>query len=117
VDDTGRERYFHGVNVVNKGAPFVPDTVTFDPYMSYTEKDAAALESVGLNVIRLGVMWAGVEPQRATFNQTYLDQIAKIVNISAAHGVYSLFDMHEDVLSEKFCGEGTPSWAAQPSGV
>ena len=31
-----------------------------------------------------------------------------------AHGIYTLLDAHQDVLSEKFCGEGVPLWAAQP---
>ena len=27
------------------------------------------------------------------------------------YGIYSLLDCHQDVLSEKFCGEGVPDWA------
>lgn len=33
-------------------------------------------ESLGINGIRLGVMWPGVEPQKGQFNETYL-QIMK----------------------------------------
>lgn len=117
VDDAGRERYFHGVNVVYKAPPYVPITDHFDLQYSFAEQDAALLESLGLNVIRLGVMWPGVEPQRAAFNDTYLDIIAGIVDMSAKHGIYSLLDMHQDVLSEKFCGEGAPAWAVEPGAV
>ena len=27
------------------------------------------------------------------------------------YGIYSLLDAHQDVLSQKFCGEGIPDWA------
>lgn len=27
------------------------------------------------------------------------------------YGIYTLLDMHQDILSEKFCGEGIPDWA------
>lgn len=117
VDDAGRERFFHGVNVVYKGPPYVPQTTSFDTFLSYSEKDAETLAFLGLNVIRLGVMWPGVEPVRGQYNETYLAVIDKIVSLSAAQGIYSLFDMHQDVLSEKFCGEGAPAWAAQPDGT
>lgn len=30
-------------------------------------------------------------------------------------GIWVLFDMHQDVWSEHFCGEGVPSWAAKPA--
>ena len=30
---------------------------------------------------------------------------------AAEYGIYTLLDMHQDVLSEKFCGEGIPDWA------
>ena len=92
VDDAGRERFFHGVNVVVKGQPYVPIVDHFDTVMSYSEEDASTLEMLGFNIIRLGVMWPGVEPQRAVYNDTYLGLIADIVNISARHGIYSLFD-------------------------
>lgn len=52
VDVFGRERYFHGVNVVVKGPPWIPETTTFDPQWSFTEKDMDFLNSLGLNTIR-----------------------------------------------------------------
>ena len=27
------------------------------------------------------------------------------------YGIYTLLDAHQDVLSQKFCGEGIPDWA------
>ena len=45
----------------------------------------------------------------------YNRQIVHIVPMSpfraGSYGIYTLLDMHQDVLSGKFCGEGAPDWA------
>ena len=52
VDVDGRERYFHGVNVVVKGPPWLPELTTFNPLTSFVEKDMQTLQDLGLNAIR-----------------------------------------------------------------
>ena len=111
-DSQNRERFFHGVNVVYKSSPFHPNPsgpLTSD---SFSLEDIENLESWGFNIIRLGTMWPGMEPERAKYNTTYLDIIETIVNTSADHGIYSLLDFHQDVYSPKYCGEGIPLWAS-----
>lgn len=72
-------------------------------------------------MLRLGVMWPGVEPTMGNYNQTYLDQIEIIVNNMAAQSIYVIMDMHQDLLHRKYCGEGVPDYifdicyANQPS--
>lgn len=113
VDSFGRERIFHGTNAVVKGPPWHPDSRSFSTDISMSKEDFQWMQSLGLNVLRLGVFWAGVEPVRAQYNESYLDELERIVELAAAHGVYTLLDMHQDGLSEYFCGEGFPSWAVQ----
>jgi len=117
VDEFGRERFFHGSNAIVKGPPWIPSRGTFDPLTSLTSKDFELMKAAGLNVLRLGVMWPGVEPQRGIYNETYLCIVKDIVEEAATYGIYVLADMHQDLLSEKFCGEGVPLWAAQPVAV
>ncbi len=95
-----------------KGVPYIPTIDVWDEDISLTIKDFQTLQQLGLNVIRLGVMWPGVEPTRGQYNTAYLDQLEWIVRRAADYGIYTLLDMHQDVLSEKFCGEGIPGWAA-----
>ena len=52
IDTAGNERYFHGVNVVVKGPPWIPEAATFDPRESFVEKDMLTLQELGLNAIR-----------------------------------------------------------------
>lgn len=77
------------------------------------EKDHASLADLGVNVYRLGTMWPGAEPHVGQFNQTYFQQLEQTIQSAASYGIFSLLDMHQDVLSEYFCGEGIPAWAAK----
>ena len=52
VDTYSRERYFHGLNVVVKGPPWLPRMDQFDPRWSFVEKDMQVLYDLGLNGIR-----------------------------------------------------------------
>ncbi|CAI8015649.1 Endoglycoceramidase [Geodia barretti] len=111
VDTDGRERYFHGVNVVVKGPPWLPELQEFDPLKSFVEKDMQTLQELGLNAIRYGMMWPGAEPEKGVFNETYFTLSEDLINTAGSYGIYTLLDMHQDVLSDKFCGEGIPDWA------
>lgn len=117
VDVHGRERIFHGTNVVVKGPPWLPYREHFDEYISLTSEDFEYMQQAGLNLIRLGVMWPGAEPLRGQFNESFFNEIRSIVLEAGRYGIYVLADMHQDVLSEKFCGEGLPSWAADESSI
>lgn len=116
VDEFGRERIFHGTNAVVKGEPWVPDTSKFSLDISLVEEDFKIMKNSGLNILRLGAMWPGIEPKRGEYNMTYIDELEKIVNKAGEYGIYTLLDMHQDVLSEAFCGEGIPSWAVKSDG-
>ncbi|KAL4454599.1 hypothetical protein ABPG74_021804 [Tetrahymena malaccensis] len=110
VDEQGRERIFHGVNTVVKVKPYIPYIDAFEPCMSVSEQDFKNMKEWGLNAIRLGTMWPGVESSKGNFNETYLTQLKWIVDTAGKYGIYSLLDMHQDLFSEKFCGDGIPLW-------
>ncbi|TPX37193.1 hypothetical protein SmJEL517_g00817 [Synchytrium microbalum] len=115
IDVKGRTRLFRGVNVVYKVHPWHPLTANWDPQFSFSHEDIQLLSDLNINVIRLGIQWPGVEPVRGEYNQTYLDVIKGIIQACSNKGIYILADFHQDSLSEKFCGEGLPLWAADPS--
>ena len=131
VDNYGRERIFHGDNVVMKTSPFIPITTHFDARSStllyfifrkqdnacrysFAEDDAKLMASMGYNVIRLGVLWAGLEPTEGEYNMTYLEQVVECVNIAERYGLHPVLDMHQDVFNRRFCGNGVPDWVPQP---
>ena len=95
VDAQGRTRIFHGVNVVAKTAPYAPTTGAFDPFSSMVEEDYVQLQQWGFNMLRLGVMWPGVEPTQGQFNASYLAAMHAIVDAAGRHGIVSLLDFHQ----------------------
>merc|ERR1719300_895457 len=114
IDQYGRERLFHGTNVVQKTAPFIPITSHFDARYSFVEDDAKLMASMGYNTIRLGVLWAGLEPVEGEYNMTYLEQVVECVNTAEKYGIHPVLDMHQDVFNRRFCGNGVPDWVPQP---
>lgn len=54
VDSYGRERFFHGTNVVVKHFPFHPELNGYGED-TFSEVDMKILQELGLNVIRLGI--------------------------------------------------------------
>jgi endoglycosylceramidase len=106
----GQAVILHGVNEVYKLAPYEPSASGFD------EADAQFLADNGFNVVRLGVIWAGVEPEPGVIDTAYLDSIKATVQMLADHGIYTIIDMHQDLYSDAFYGEGAPDWASDGGG-
>lgn len=91
----GREVFFHGVNAIVKGYPYIPETEYFDIDISLSKEDHATLSDLGVNVYRLGSMWKGLEPTRGVYEQNYMDKLDQIVTEAEEYGIYTLLDMHQ----------------------
>jgi hypothetical protein len=107
VDACGRARIFRGVNSVEKSIPYLDERLT--------DADALMWQSLGLNVIRLGIMWSGVYPtKRNVPNETLLSLYAETsARLFSIAGIYSFLDAHQDGFSPAFCDDGAPPWVAQ----
>ena len=119
-DQYGRVVILHGVNAVYKRPPYELSVDPGKPW-NFTSKDAAAIAGLGFNIVRLGIIWAGIEPGtiRAPNNPAictpgtpsdphqwnqavadrYLAKVQQTVDVLARYHVYTLLDMHEDVYS------------------
>jgi endoglycosylceramidase len=139
-DSKGRVILMHGVNVVYKHAPFIAYPDPGEPW-NFDATDAAKMQRLGFNVVRLGIEWQALEPgsggpnqpQICTpgtpettgavgeWNQTvaeqYLGHVAATVKLLARYGIYTLLDMHQDVYNQNFRGEGAPDWAVCTNNV
>ncbi|MFG1793370.1 cellulase family glycosylhydrolase [Nocardia sp. NPDC049149] len=107
VDASGRTVLLHGVNNVDKDAPYLEPGDGF----TVTDKDAALLAGHGFNTVRLGVNFAGLMPTRGVLDTAYLDRIVRTVDTLAAQGIYTLLDHHQDGLSKIWGGNGFPEWS------
>lgn len=136
-DSHGRVVTFHGVNVVYKHAPYIAYPDPGKPW-NFDNNDASRMQSLGFNLVRLGIEWQALEPGTGGPNQPnictpgtpgdphefnkaialqYLRHVAATVNLLARHGIYTLLDMHQDVYNTYFRGEGAPDWAVCTNNV
>jgi endoglycosylceramidase len=136
-DAHGRVVILHGVNVVYKHAPYVAYRDSGKAW-NFDETDASRMQSLGFNLVRLGIEWHALEPGSGGPNQPgvctpgtpgdphefnraialrYLRHVAATVNLLAHHGIYTLLDMHQDVYNSNFRGEGAPDWAVCTNNV
>lgn len=111
TDSDGRVVLLHGLNSIYKIAPYTPSAGGF------SDDDAQFLADNGFNAVRLGIIWAGVEPQPGVFDNAYLASIEQTVQTLADHNIRVILDMHQDTYGSVFGGEGAPEWATQTGGL
>ena len=102
------------MNAIYKEHPYIPLTDKFDINDSLEgTKDIPMLQSWGMNLMRLGVMWEAVEIQPSVYNATYFDEIENLINDMGDKGIYTMVDAHQDVMARITCGEGIPDFYAK----
>ena len=103
IDPSGRTMILHGINVVNK-----------DPDMGYlghiSPDDFTTFKSWGFNVVRLGIIWDGLEHEPGVYNEEYLHGIDEMIKWAGENNIYVFLDMHQDLYSVQF-SDGAPEWA------
>lgn len=110
-DADGRHRVMHGINLVAKGNQRSDGTFIDRGFQgSWTPADVQDIAQRGFTLIRLGVIWAGVEPQPGQYDEDYLDWVGEQLDLMAEHGLFVILDSHQDLYSQAF-GDGAPAWA------
>ncbi|NIA12713.1 MAG: cellulase family glycosylhydrolase [Nitrospiraceae bacterium] len=108
IDPEGREIVLHGISVISKNPA--------DNYQSWHgAKEFALMRDWGLNCIRLGIIWDGLEPEPGQYDEAYLKKVDQRVAWAKEHGLYVLLDMHQDLFSVSY-SDGAPEWATLTDG-
>lgn len=119
VDPAGREVLLRGVNARVAGifdVTFDDGRTPLETIPPFGEADCRFLaEELGMNLLRLPVNWSGIEPERDRYDTAYLDRVFALVDTCAAHGVYTLLDLHQDAWSKEIGEDGAPLWAIVPT--
>lgn len=103
VDGQGRQVLLHGLNVISKSKA--------ENYLSWHRaEEFAAMQSWGMNCIRLGILWDALEPTPGQYDEDYLKRVEQRVDRAAQHGLLVILDMHQDLFSSRY-GDGAPNWA------
>lgn len=117
-DQGGRVVVLHGFNMVWKTPPYYPPSSIYPAPFGVTQdgsyfdaRDAKLLADHGFNVVRLGVIWKGLEPTRGAYDENYLNRMSDLIDLLHRYGIAVLLDFHQDIANEAFQGEGFPDWA------
>lgn len=102
-DGEGDQVLLRGVNV-NQLVDFYRPRADVPATAPLTDEDFAGIAAEGFNVVRLGMSWSALEPERGTLDAGYVQQITDAVAQAKAHGLYVVLDMHQD----SWWNEGTP---------
>lgn len=110
IDESGRERIFNGVNLVYKGGDGRVPT-------DWTEDMFRRLSELGINLVRLGLIWSAIEPLPGVYNEEYLDKMGNFIDLCDKYGIYVYLDMHQDVwCAVNGYEDGAPPWATLTDG-
>lgn len=108
IDGYGRQIILNGINLVNK-----------NPKVNYIGEEGPEtfgnFKKWGFNVIRLGIIWDGLEPQPGVYNEKYLEAIDNQIKMAEENGLFVFLDMHQDLFSSKY-SDGAPEWATLDEG-
>ena len=117
VDEYGRERIFYGINVCDKGLYSADEKKRHYCY-KWDEDMLISFKKQGYNLIRLGITWEAVEPERGKYNEEYLDAVKGMLDMCHKYGIYAYIDMHQDLYSGwgDGPGDGAPAWACHTDG-
>lgn len=108
VDEHGRQRILHGINLVEKGPRGGTEPSAFRG--PWTAEDLAQLREIGLDSVRLGVLWAALEPAPGEYSAEHLTWLGEQLDLLHAAGLSVILDGHQDLFSQRF-GDGAPAWA------
>ncbi len=111
-DEYGRQLILHGLNTASnaKGAP---DRM---PWIGEHDVEREATQ-FGFNFVRYLIFWDFIEPEKGVFNSQYLDEVQRRVEWYTSRGMYVMLDMHQDIYSIEFGGDGAPAWAIESDGA
>lgn len=110
-DQYGRQVILHGLNT-SASAKSDPQR---QPWINESNVDREDKE-FGFNSVRYLIFWDAIEPQKDSFDYAYLDKVEQRVNWYTSRGMHVVLDMHQDIYSDVFNGDGAPAWAVFADG-
>ena len=130
IDDKSRYVLFRGVNFASRSKfpPYLPIVPLNKNNISENELDEEIkkmdvhidrLKHIGLNIVRLLILWKGLEPspnpdidkKLLPEGENYLNLMRKVIDALYSRNLFVILDFHQDIAHEIFGGDGFPDWA------
>lgn len=121
VDAQGRTLHLRGANI-NALVEYWSGN-DFPTVFPLSEDDVDMMASMGWSVARLLISWSRVEPSPGQYDEAYLDEVERHVDLLASRGIYVLIDFHQDAWGatlaappDEVCESGEPAigWDGAP---
>src|SRR5580692_11872638 len=103
-DGTGRQLLFRGYNAKVTtlfDVTFDDGRVPEETFPDLSEAEAARIEQLGWNVLRIPVSWSELEPHPLQYASAFLSKLDAVLAMAAAHHFYVILDMHQDAYSKE----------------
>lgn len=110
-DAYGRERIFRGMNMCYKMPHLSAEKLLGFMDSKRFQKWIEKADNQGVNIIRFGLTWSALEPKEGKYDDELIEAVGKFFKILSEHGIYVMLDMHQDLYSSYFHGDGMPKWA------
>ncbi|TXH06314.1 MAG: glycosidase [Nevskiaceae bacterium] len=112
-DAQGRQVLLRGVNYNALGDYYV-DQPAFPAPILPKPADFPQMAALGINSVRLLLSWSRVEPQPGQYDEAYLAQVRRQIELAAAQGLYVIVDMHQDAWGKFVATRGTSDVCVAP---
>lgn len=110
-DRERRIRIFHGINLTIRDFHDIDQTENkFDSSNSFSSVDVNFLVDLGINLVRLGIVWESYEIEENNFDEKYLENINELVNKLGDAGINVIIANEQEAFSSVYCGFGVPSF-------
>lgn len=107
-DSTGHPIMLHGLNLMNK--------IQGKHWDGINKAAFDSIKSWGMNCVRLGIFWDALEPKPGEIDTNYFHHLDSCLMWAKKDGIYVFLDMHQDLYSQKYNGDGAPDWACLDEG-
>jgi endoglycosylceramidase len=111
TDDYGRVLILHGLNTSSSAKS---DSLR-NPWIEESDVEREASE-FGFNFVRYLIFWDAIEPEKNVFDDEYIDRVQERIEWYTNRNMYVMLDMHQDIYSAVFGGDGAPLWAVRSNG-
>lgn len=109
VDSKGRERIFHGMNFIYTGVdgPYPRNYITH-----WSNNTLKKYSELGFNLIRLGIVWDGIEHEMGLFDEDYIRHISDFIDRCGKFDIYVYVVLYQKHYASFIDGgAGAPLWA------
>lgn len=135
IDETGRRRILHGVNLSGgskvpaqpPGFTHLPDSLDETRDVSFigrpfpleeADEHFARLKHWGLDFLRFIVTWEAIEHAGpGDYDEDYLDYLEAVLEKALEYDIHLFIDPHQDVWSRFSGGDGAPAWTLEAAGM